>query len=123
MGDNFEWHERLIQRELRSWKKNVQECREFEAGRSLGRAVANTVRVVAPSAIAIGGVLGASPVVKAAINSSPEVTNLAVVSPQTSLVPARLGEEAAVLGGLAVVLDRVGAGMSQFPDWARHDQD
>lgn len=100
-------------------------CRRVlaEAGRSLGRAVANTARVVAPSAIAIGGVLGASPVVQAAINSSPEVTNLAVVSPQTSLVPARLGEEAAVLGGLAVVLDRVGAGMSQLPDWARHDQD
>ena len=29
MGDNFEWHERLIQRELRSWKEDVQECREF----------------------------------------------------------------------------------------------
>ena len=29
MGDNFEWHERLIQRELRSWREDVQECREF----------------------------------------------------------------------------------------------
>ncbi|MFC2361273.1 MAG: ROK family transcriptional regulator [Actinomyces dentalis] len=88
-----------------------------EAGRHLGRAAAGAVRLVAPGAVTIGGILGASSVVQEAVRNSPEVANLAIVAPQTAFVPASIGQDAAILGGLAAVLDRLGVGMSELPDW------
>ncbi|MFD7708517.1 ROK family transcriptional regulator [Streptomyces sp. NPDC059786] len=97
-------------------------CRRvlYEAGRHLGRAFANTAKLMAPSVIAVGGALSeAGPLLFESIQSSVEVHSLRAVSPSIRFVPARLGDDTALLGGLAAVLADAGQGVSTLPEWVR----
>ncbi|GAA4660584.1 ROK family transcriptional regulator [Amycolatopsis dongchuanensis] len=92
----------------------------FEAGRHLGRAFANAAKLVAPSVIAVGGLLGeAGELVFDGLNSSVEISNLRTVAPTLSVQLARLGADATLLGGLAAMMDHLGQGLSVLPEWAK----
>ncbi|MGI5461119.1 ROK family protein [Streptomyces sp. CA-249302] len=100
-------------------------CRRvlFEAGRHLGRAFANTAKLMAPSVVAIGGVLReAGPLLFDSLVSSVEVQSLKSVSPSIRFVPAALGEDAVLFGGMAMVFTETGQGASALPSWARPHQ-
>jgi predicted NBD/HSP70 family sugar kinase len=89
-----------------------------DAGRYLGRALANTAKVLAPSVIAIGGTLGdAGPLLFDSLQSSVEVNSLKAVSPTIRFVPAQIKRHATIYGGVAAVLARVGQGVSAPPEW------
>lgn len=91
-----------------------------EAGRYLGRALANAAKIMAPSVIAVGGVLAeAGPLVLDSLRSSAEVHSLHVVSPSVQILPAQFRTDAPLFGGLAAVLAKVGQGASMLPAWAR----
>ncbi|MEU4896424.1 ROK family transcriptional regulator [Streptomyces sp. NPDC044780] len=97
-------------------------CRRvlYEAGRHLGRAFANTAKLMAPSVVAVGGTLGAAgPLVFDSLVSSAEVQSLKVASPAIRFLPAVLGDEATLLGGVAMVLTETGSGASTLPRWTR----
>ncbi|OIJ68468.1 ROK family transcriptional regulator [Streptomyces mangrovisoli] len=97
-------------------------CRRvlFEAGRHLGRAFASTAKVMAPSVVAVGGILGeAGPLVFDGLLSSVEVQSLKMVSPGIRFLPAVLGDDATLLGGVALALTESGGGASALPEWAR----
>ncbi|MFF3505038.1 ROK family transcriptional regulator [Streptomyces sp. NPDC003247] len=97
-------------------------CRRvlYEAGRHLGRAFANTAKLMAPGVVAVGGTLGeAGPLVFDSLVSSVEVQSLKAVSPAIRFLPAALGDDAALFGGLALVLTETGQGASTLPAWAR----
>lgn len=94
-------------------------CRRvlFEAGLSLGRAVANTARVIAPSMIALGGELSlAGALVLDSMRSSPEVQNLMNISSSTQLEVAQI-HDAVTLGCAASALTFLGRGISELPEW------
>ncbi|MEU6192245.1 ROK family transcriptional regulator [Streptomyces sp. NPDC047061] len=100
-------------------------CRRvlYEAGRHLGRAFANTAKLMAPSVVAIGGVLReAGPLLFDSLVSSVEVQSLKAVSPSIRFLPAVLGEDSVLFGGLAMVLTETGRGASALPAWARLHQ-
>ena len=95
-------------------------CRRvlFEAGRHLGRAFANAAKLVAPTVIAVGGLLGeAGALVFDGLDSSVEIINLRTVSPLLDVRIARLGSDATLLGGVAAAMDYLGHGLSTLPDW------
>ena len=93
----------------------------FEAGRYLGRALANTAKAMAPSVIAIGGELAeAGPLVFDSMRSSVELNSLLAASPTMRFRQARIGEEAALFGGVAALQQRLGLGASSLPDWMRN---
>jgi predicted NBD/HSP70 family sugar kinase len=90
----------------------------FEAGRHLGRAAANAAKLLAPSMIAIGGILGRSgPLVFDGLLSSVEVNNLKAVSPSIQFVSGQITEDATLLGGVASMLSQLGPGISELPEW------
>ncbi|HEY8721111.1 ROK family transcriptional regulator [Pengzhenrongella sp.] len=89
-----------------------------EAGRNLGRALANAAKVVAPSVIAIGGPLGtAGRLVFEPMASTMAVSNLRLVAPATRFRPAQLHQRPAMLGGVAALLAASGQGLSELPAW------
>lgn len=91
----------------------------FEAGRHLGRALANTAKVIAPSVIAIGGALGAAgSLVFDSLRSSVEINSLRAVSPAIRFRAAQIGGDETLLGGLAAVLTATGQGISALPRWS-----
>ncbi|GIG26569.1 ROK family transcriptional regulator [Cellulomonas denverensis] len=90
-----------------------------EAGRHLGRALANAAKVVAPSVIAIGGSLGtAGRLLFEPLASTMAVNNLRLVAPATRFRPAHLHQRPAMLGGVAALLAEAGQGLSDLPAWA-----
>ncbi|WP_051362543.1 ROK family transcriptional regulator [Amycolatopsis thermoflava] len=92
----------------------------FEAGRHLGRAFANAAKLVAPSVIAVGGLLGeAGELVFDGLTSSVEISNLRTVAPTMAVHLARLGADATLLGGAAAMMDHLGQGLSVLPDWMK----
>ncbi|MBT0770257.1 ROK family transcriptional regulator [Kineosporia sp. J2-2] len=92
----------------------------WEAGRYLGRALANTAKAMAPSVVAIGGLLGeAGPLVFDSVRSSAEINSLLAVSPDVRFVPAVIGDDAALFGGVAAVLTLGGQGVSSLPQWMK----
>ncbi|MFJ9674458.1 ROK family protein [Streptomyces sp. NPDC101221] len=100
-------------------------CRRvlYEAGRHLGRAFANTAKLMAPSVVAVGGTLSkAGPLLFDSLVSSAEVQSLKVASPDIRFVPASLGDDAALLGGVAMVFAETGTGASALPAWALRQQ-
>ncbi|MFD7135464.1 ROK family transcriptional regulator [Streptomyces sp. NPDC059894] len=100
-------------------------CRRvlYEAGRHLGRAFANTAKLMAPSVVAVGGTLSkAGPLLFDSLVSSAEVQSLRAASPDIRFVPATLGDDATLLGGVAMVLTETGTGASTLPPWALHRQ-
>jgi predicted NBD/HSP70 family sugar kinase len=92
----------------------------WEAGRYLGRAIANSVKLMAPGVVAIGGVLSeAGPLVFDSLNSSVEIDSLRAVSPSIRIEAAEINADAVLFGGVAAVLGRLGRGVSTLPDWMR----
>ena len=93
----------------------------YEAGRALGRAFANTAKIMAPSMIAVGGVLAeAGPLVFDGLRSSVEINSLRAASPSIQFRAAYLKTDATLVGGLAALLTKVGQGASALPAWVRH---
>lgn len=95
-------------------------CRRilYEAGRALGRAFADIAKIMAPSVIAVGGVLAeAGPLVFDGLRSSVEMNSLRAVSPAIQFRSAQLKADATALGGLAALLAKVGQGASTLPGW------
>lgn len=89
----------------------------FEAGLNLGRAVANTARVMAPSTIVIGGLLSdAEDLLLDSIHSSPEMQHLLTLASNTQLHLAEL-KDAVTLGSVAAALAHLGRGMVALPEW------
>lgn len=89
-----------------------------EAGGYLGRALANAAKVMAPSVIVIGGELGgAGGLVFDGLLSSIELSNIRASSASPAFVQARLGSDAALLGGLAAILRTAGKGLSELEQW------
>lgn len=121
----------LALRELESPKQSLEEvidsarqgdpaCQRvlFEAGRHLGRALASVAKVLAPSAIAIGGTLStAGALVLDGLWSSIEVNNLRAVSPSIRFLAAQVTADAPVLGGVAAVLADLDQGVSELSEW------
>lgn len=90
----------------------------FEAGRHLGRAFANAAKLVAPSVIAVGGLLGeAGALVFDGLGSAAEIASLRTVAPSLSVQVAQLGTDATVLGGVAAAMAHLGHGLSALPAW------
>jgi predicted NBD/HSP70 family sugar kinase len=97
-------------------------CRRVlsETGRRLGQACASSAKLMAPDVIAVGGTLGeAGPLVFDSVLSSIEVQSLRAVSPGVRFLQARLGADAAALGGVAAVLAETAEGVSTLPEWTR----
>jgi predicted NBD/HSP70 family sugar kinase len=98
-------------------------CRRvlFEVGRYLGRAIANVVRVTGTRLIAVGGALSeAGDLLFNGLLHSVDILNLKAIAPGLEIVPARLGEDAVALGGVAALLDHLGQGLSALPAWMEH---
>lgn len=90
----------------------------YETGRHLGRALASTAKVMAPSMIVIGGLLGRSgSLVFKSLLSSAEVNSLKAVSPSIRFRAAEVDTDATLLGGVAAVLERTGQGSSDLSAW------
>lgn len=89
-----------------------------EAGRSLGYALSNAARLIAPNIIAIGGALGqAGSFVFDGLRSSFEVPNMRAIADAITLCTGRLPGDAALLGGAAGLLASQDKGISQLPGW------
>lgn len=90
----------------------------FEAGRYLGRALANAAKVISPEVVCVGGVLGeAEPFVLDGLTSSIEVTTHHTISPRMHFATSRLGDSARLLGGLAAALVSTGQGINELSPW------
>ncbi|WP_322094137.1 ROK family transcriptional regulator [Paraburkholderia bannensis] len=90
----------------------------YEAGRQLGRALANMTKILAPSVIAVGGTLAlAGDLVFGGIQTAIEENNVPAFSSSVQLRPAQLGRDATLLGGLASVMGDLGQGLSDLPPW------
>ncbi|WP_322047475.1 ROK family transcriptional regulator [Paraburkholderia sp. J67] len=90
----------------------------YEAGRQLGRALANMAKILAPSVIAVGGTLAtAGELVFGGIQTAIEENNVPAFSSSVQLRPAQLGGDATLLGGLATVMGDLGQGLSELPSW------
>ncbi len=89
-----------------------------DAGRLVGRALANVGKLIAPHVMVLGGDLGlpGSPVLES-VNASLEVTSLRAVSPAVEIRAAEIGEDAVLLGGVAALLAQSGAGFGELPRW------
>lgn len=89
----------------------------YEAGRNLGRALANMSKILAPSVVAVGGVLSeAGPLVFDSLNSSIEENNVPAFCPSIKFKRA-LVADATSLGGVAAVMSELGQGVSELPGW------
>lgn len=76
-----------------------------DAGRAIGRALANLANVIGPERIVIGGDLGrAGTSVIDGVRESIERYALAAVTQSVQLRPAELGARAELLGGLSLVI-------------------
>jgi predicted NBD/HSP70 family sugar kinase len=90
----------------------------YEAGRNLGRALANMAKIIAPSVIVVGGELSkAGPLVFDGLHSSIEESNVRIFSPSIQFRVAQILEDATVLGGVAAVMSELGQGVSELPSW------
>jgi len=88
-----------------------------DAGSYLGKALAQTVKVVAPGAIVIGGELGsAGSLVFDAVRATLEANTLRTATPLPIRAGSLLGDTC-ILGCVAHVLGRHGQGISDIPPW------
>jgi predicted NBD/HSP70 family sugar kinase len=113
---------RSLQEVIKSARQGDAACQRVihDAGRYLGRALANAAKLLAPSVIAIGGTLGnAGPLLLDSLRSSVEVNSLTAVSPTVQFRTAQIKKDATLYGGVAAVLARVGQGVSAPPEWMK----
>lgn len=95
-------------------------CRRVltDAGLYLGRAVANAAKIMGPSMVAIGGIMGtAGAVVLDGVRAALEVRSLRSLAPATRIEAAILDGDASLLGGVAAALAMRGQGLSELPPW------
>jgi predicted NBD/HSP70 family sugar kinase len=89
-----------------------------DAGAHLGKALATVVRVMGPSVIAVGGVLGsAGDIILEGLRSSAEVMNLRKIGEAPEFRVASIMEHATELGGVAAILSELRLGMSSLTSW------
>lgn len=92
----------------------------FEAGRDLGKALANIAKILAPGMIAIGGELAAAGAFFFdSVNVTIEEHNLGTVSPTIIFKPAQLTHQPEILGGVAALLAQKNQGINHLPDWMK----
>ncbi|MCO1368642.1 ROK family transcriptional regulator [Burkholderia multivorans] len=89
----------------------------YEAGRNLGRALANMSKILAPTVVAVGGMLSeAGPLVFDSLHSSIEENNVPAFCPSIKFKRALI-VDATTLGGVAAVMSELGQGVSELPGW------
>ncbi|SPB18194.1 ROK family transcriptional regulator [Caballeronia novacaledonica] len=89
----------------------------YEAGRNLGRALANMSKILAPSIVAVGGVLSdAGSLVFDSLHASIEENNVPAFCPSIKFKQALISD-ATLLGGVAAVMSELGQGVSELPAW------
>ncbi|WP_298283185.1 ROK family transcriptional regulator [Acidocella sp.] len=89
-----------------------------EAGRSLGQALANAARLIAPSVISIGGELGAAGAfVYDGLRSAFDAPNMKAITASIRVCVGELPGDATLLGGVAAVLASLDKGLSALPGW------
>lgn len=92
----------------------------FEAGRDLGKALANIAKILAPGVIAIGGDLStAGPLFFDSLMATIEEHNLGAVSTTIDFKLAQLTNQPEILGGIAALLEQNNQGMNHLPDWMK----
>ncbi|MFA8091443.1 ROK family transcriptional regulator [Klebsiella oxytoca] len=90
----------------------------FEAGRDLGKAVANIAKILAPGVIAVGGELStAGPLFFDSFVATIEEHNLGAVSTTIDFKLAQLIKQPEILGGIAALLEQNNQGINHLPDW------
>ena len=89
-----------------------------EAGRSLGQALANAARLIAPSVISIGGELGeAGAFVYDGLRSVFDAPNMKAITASIRICVGEMPGDATLLGGVAAVLASLNKGLSAWPGW------
>lgn len=92
----------------------------FEAGRDLGKALANIAKILAPGVIAVGGDLSAAgPLFFDSLVATIEEHNLGAVSTTIDFKIAQLTYQPEILGGIAALLEKNNQGMNHLPDWMK----
>lgn len=112
--------QRTLNEVIEAAKQGDPACQRvlYETGRHLGRALASTAKVMAPSMIVIGGLLGqGGSLVFKSLQSSAEVNSLRAVSPTIRFRAAEVNADTTLLGGVAAVLERTGQGASDLAGW------
>jgi predicted NBD/HSP70 family sugar kinase/biotin operon repressor len=112
--------QRTLSEVIEAAKQGDPACQRvlYETGRHLGRALASTAKVMAPSMIVIGGLLGqGGSLVFKSLLSSAEVNSLRAVSPSIRFRAAEVNSDPTLLGGVAAVLERTGQGASDLSGW------
>ncbi|EPB0756025.1 ROK family transcriptional regulator [Salmonella enterica subsp. enterica serovar Kentucky] len=92
----------------------------FDAGRHLGKALANIVKILAPDVISIGGDLSkAGAIFFDSVISTIEEQNLGTTSPTVDLKSAHFADLPEILGGIAALLAQKNQGINKLPDWMK----
>ncbi|QHO79890.1 sugar kinase [Enterobacter hormaechei] len=92
----------------------------LEAGKDLGKALANIAKILAPGMVAIGGDLsGAGPLFFDSVIATIDEHNLGTVSQSIDFKIARINHQSEVLGGLAALLAQKNQGISELPEWIK----
>lgn len=92
----------------------------LEAGKDLGKALANITKILSPGMVAIGGDLsGAGPFFFDSVIATIDEHNLGTVSQAIDFKIAKIVHRPELLGGLAVLLAKKSQGISDLPDWIK----
>lgn len=92
----------------------------LEAGKDLGKALANIAKILAPGMVVIGGDLsGAGPLFFDSVIATIDEHNLGTVSHSIDFKTAKIVHQPEVLGGLAALLAKKNQGISDLPDWIK----
>ncbi|MBC2666718.1 ROK family transcriptional regulator [Novosphingobium flavum] len=114
-----------LQEVVNSAKQGDAACQRvlYEAGVHLGKALAIVVRVISPSVIAIGGILGAAgDIVLDGLRSSPDITNLRAIGQSPEFLLASIIDDAEILGGMSAILAELNLGVSTLAPWMLEPQ-
>lgn len=117
-----ESHKGSLSEIIRSAEAGDAGCQRvlFEAGRDLGKALANVAKIMAPKMIAIGGELaGAGTIFFDSVINTVEEHNLGIVSPGIDFKPAQISNFPEILGGLAALLIDQNQGINELPEWIK----
>ncbi|WP_437616278.1 ROK family protein [Erwinia sp. V71] len=92
----------------------------LEAGKDLGKALANIAKILSPGMVAIGGDLAAAgPLFFDSVIATIDEHNLGTVSQAIDFKTAKIVHQPEILGGLAALLAKKNQGISDLPDWIK----
>ncbi|HDS4487865.1 TPA: ROK family transcriptional regulator [Enterobacter hormaechei subsp. steigerwaltii] len=92
----------------------------LEAGKDLGKALANIAKILSPGMVAIGGDLAAAgPLFFESVIATIDEHNLGTVSQAIDFKTAKIVHQPEILGGLAALLAKKNQGISDLPDWIK----